>query len=59
MTTNFQSRAAAEAEEADLDKVAIHFDWLIPAHADEALTFILNVKRGNRESLGAASRFSG
>jgi hypothetical protein len=32
------------------DRVEAHFDWLVPSSADEAITFILDIKRGNRRS---------
>jgi hypothetical protein len=35
----------------DLDDVRLSFDWLVPSSIAEPLTFILEIKRGNRESL--------
>jgi hypothetical protein len=32
------------------DRVEVNFDWEVPAHANDPLTFLLTVRRGTRRS---------
>jgi hypothetical protein len=53
MTTNFQFRVVTETDGpdlADIDGVGIHFDRIVPTHINEPLTFLLDIKCGNRRS---------
>jgi hypothetical protein len=54
MMISFPFRAAAgpdNLDHPDLDEIRVLFDWLVPSRANEPPTFILDIKRGNRESL--------
>jgi hypothetical protein len=36
---------------SDIDQVQIHFAWEVPSRADEAIIFILDIRRDTRESV--------
>ena len=38
------------AAQVNVDAVRVSFDWLVPARVGEAITFMLDVKRGTRTS---------